>query len=192
MTGVDGAERSGGDVARLLAGSVLDVAPRLLGCLVSTEIGGILTQVSVAEVEAYAGPDDPASHAFRGRTSRNAPMFEAAGTLYVYRSYGLHWCMNIVVGDEGEPHAVLLRGGIPTIGRDEMIMRRGRTDHIADGPGKLCQALAVTGDHTGTSVFDGPVRLRPGRPPTTIARTPRIGISVATNRRWRFVGSDAA
>ena len=70
--------------------------------------------------------------------------------------------------------------------------RARREVDLCSGPGKLCQALAVTGDHTGTSVFDGPVRLRPGRPPTTIARTPRIGISVATNRRWRFVGSDAA
>ena len=98
-------------VEELLAGSVFDVARRLLGCRIRSVVDGATTEVALTEVEAYAGADDPASHAFRGQTARNGSMFGPAGTLYVYRSYGLHWCMNIVVGPPDLPHAVLLRGG---------------------------------------------------------------------------------
>jgi DNA-3-methyladenine glycosylase len=143
--------------------------------------------VALTEVEAYDGTDDPASHAFRGRTPRNGSMFAAAGTLYVYRSYGVHWCMNIVCGAEGDPAAVLLRGGIALEGVDEIERRRGRSDHLADGPGKLCQALAVTGDHDGTGVVDGPVRLGERVLTGIVASTPRIGISRAVDLEWRFV-----
>jgi DNA-3-methyladenine glycosylase len=175
----------------LVAGDVVDIARRLLGDRVSTDFDGESTEVMLTEVEAYAGERDPASHAFRGRTPRNGSMFGPPGTLYVYRSYGIHWCMNLVVAETGTPHAILLRGGVPLTGRRVMEDRRGRTDHLVDGPGKLCGSLGVTGDHDGTSVLDGPVRLGPGRLPEgwQIAATPRVGISVARTQDWRFVAS---
>ncbi len=175
-------------VQSLLAGHVLDVAPRLIGMRVRTEIDGLRTEVMLTEVEAYAGAQDPASHAYRGRTARNGAMFGPPGTLYVYRSYGIHWCMNIVTGERGLPHAVLLRGGVPITGEDTMVRRRGRRDHVADGPGKLTQALGVVGDHDGTSVLDGPVRLLPGVAPAgDVTATTRVGITKAADRPWRFV-----
>lgn len=179
--------RSG--VAQLLAGPVLEVALRLIGMRIRTEFDGFVTEAMLTEVEAYAGERDPASHAYRGRTARNGAMFGPPGTLYVYRSYGIHWCMNVVTGATGLPHAVLLRSGVPVIGEDVMVRRRGRSDRLADGPGKLTQALGVVGDHDGTSVLDGPVRLLPGTTPpgATILTTPRIGITKAADRPWRFV-----
>jgi DNA-3-methyladenine glycosylase len=175
--------------AQLLEGSVFDVAQRLLGARIRTSFAGRLTEVALTEVEAYAGGDDPASHAYRGRTARNAAMFEAPGTLYVYRSYGIHWCMNVVVGEPGLPHAVLLRGGTVTQGLGIVEQRRGRRDHLADGPGKLCQALGVTNEHNGTSTLDGPVQLIPGHLPdgARIVATPRVGISKAVEEPWRYV-----
>ena len=180
---------SGAAIERLLNGDVLDAARGLLGLRLHTAFGGVVTEVMVTEVEAYAGDMDPASHAYRGRSKRNASMFETPGTLYVYRAYGIHWCMNVVVREEGVPHAVLLRGGHPVAGVDEMVRRRRREDHLADGPGKLTQALAVTGDHDGTSVLVGPVVLLPGDLPdaAVIETTPRVGISKAADRMWRFV-----
>ena len=179
----------GEPVDDLITGSVFDVARRLLGGRVRTEFGGAVTEVALTEVEAYAGADDPASHAYRGRTARNGAMFGPPGTLYVYRSYGLHWCMNIVVGDIDLPHAVLLRGGAVTEGLGTIENRRGRIDHLTDGPGKLCEALGVTGGHDGTSVLDGPVRLLPGTLAErhTVLATPRVGISKAVDEPWRFV-----
>lgn len=173
-------------IADLLSGDVLTAARGLLGWRIRTEFGEP-TEVVLNEVEAYAGLDDPASHAYNGETKRNRAMFGPAGTLYVYRSYGIHWCMNIVVGEPGIPHAVLLRGGVPVVGEQTMVRRRGRDDHVADGPGKLTQALGVTGDHDGSSVVDGPVRLLPGKPAEAISTTPRIGITKAADRPWRFV-----
>ena len=116
-------------------------------------------------------------------------MFGPAGTLYVYRSYGIHWCMNVVVGEEGLPHAVLLRGGDPIAGRDQMVNRRGRESDLANGPGKLCQALGVTGDMDGSDLRTGPIRLgrKVGLAGRTIERTSRIGISKAVDRPWRFI-----
>ena len=179
----------GEPVGDLLTGSVFDVARRLLGVRVRTEFGGAVTEVALTEVEAYAGADDPASHAYRVRTARKGAMFGPPGTLYVYRSYGLHWCMNIVVGDIDLPHAVLLRGGAVTEGLGTIENRRGRIDHLTDGPGKLCEALGVTGGHDGTSVLDGPVRLLPGTLAErhTVLATPRVGISKAVDEPWRFV-----
>jgi DNA-3-methyladenine glycosylase len=173
----------------LLGGDVVDVAGQLLGWRLMTEFGGRTTEIVINEVEAYGGTEDSASHAYRGRTARNASMFREPGTLYVYRSYGVHWCANIVTGPEGEASAVLLRGGAPTVGVGAMERRRGRSDHLSDGPGKVCAALGITGDHDGTSVIDGPVRLIRGVPPegTTIDSGPRVGITTAINRPWRFV-----
>ncbi len=173
----------------LLSGNVWEVAQGLLGWTLQSTIGGVETAVTITETEAYAGADDPASHAFRGRTARNASMFGPAGTLYVYRSYGIHWCMNVVVGDTGLPHAVLLRGGEPVLGVEMMARRRGRERDLANGPGKLCQALGVTGDHDGADLHRVPVRLLPGPgvEGREIQRTARIGISKAVEHRWRYV-----
>lgn len=145
--------------------------------------------VTITETEAYAGVDDPASHAFRGQTARNATMFGRRGLLYVYRSYGIHWCMNVVAGGMGVAHAVLVRGGEVTEGRDVVVERRGRVDQLSNGPGKLCQALGVTGDLDGVDLRTGPVFLLagPGLGDRPIERTRRIGISKATERLWRFV-----
>ncbi len=168
---------------------MLTVAQSLLGWTLVSDVGGRSTAVTITETEAYAGADDPASHAYRGRTRRNQAMFGPAGSLYVYRSYGIHWCMNVVVGEEGLPHAVLLRAGEPSQGRNTMVGRRGRESNLTDGPGKLCQALGVTGDLDGHDLRKVPVRLRagPGLDGRSVERTPRIGISKATDRLWRFV-----
>lgn len=176
----------------LLRGNVLEIAEAVLGWTLLSTISGKRTAVTVTETEAYAGSADPASHAFRGRTPRNGSMFGPAGTLYVYRSYGIHWCMNMVVGAAGEASAVLLRGGVPTEGLPSMVDRRNRETNLVDGPGKLCQALGVNGSHDGVDLREGPVRLLPGPglEGRTIERTPRIGISKATERLWRFVAVD--
>lgn len=179
-----------GDLRSLLAGPVLDVAPRLLGMLLVSLVDGTETAVELREVEAYDGSDDPASHAFGGPTARNRSMYGEAGVLYVYRSYGVHWCCNVVTGPRGKAAAVLLRGGVPARGLEEMMRRRGRRDHLADGPGKLCAALGITGAHDGLDLLaGGTVRLLPGeeRPYVT---SPRIGISKALERPWRFLAGD--
>ena len=175
-----------------LHGPVDIVARRLLGCTVRTNFDGS-TAVRLTEVEAYGGTDDPASHAYRGRTARNGAMFEPAGTLYVYRSYGIHWCMNIVTGEPEDGQAVLLRGGDILEGQALMVRRRGRDDHLTDGPGKLTQALGVTGDHDGSHVASGPVRLEEGEPiqPHRITATPRVGITKEIERLWRFTSAEA-
>lgn len=180
---------SNSELDQLLSGEVLSVAPALLGWTLESTVDGVATSVMITETEAYAGPDDPASHAYRGMTRRNHAMFEPAGALYVYRSYGIHWCMNVVVGAAGMPHAVLLRGGEVLTGRDIMVGRRGRATDLSNGPGKLCQALGVTGHHDGSDIRTGPIRLgrNLGLSGRTIERTPRIGISKATDRHWRFI-----
>lgn len=172
-----------------LLGSADEVAPLLLGARLETRRDGVVTAVRVVEVEAYRF-DDPASHSFRGETARNRTMFGPPGRLYVYRSYGIHWCANVVTGAAGEGSAVLLRAGVPIEGADVMAARRGRGDHLADGPGKLCTALALTGGDDGADLFgDGPVRLRPGVP-LPHERTARIGISRAVDVPWRFVARE--
>jgi DNA-3-methyladenine glycosylase len=185
--------RTGDAVLHMASGEVLTAAQTLLGWIIRTEFEGSVTEVRLTETEAYAGEQDPASHAYRGETARNVTMFGPPGTLYVYRSYGIHWCMNVVVAPVGTAHAVLLRGGEPVVGGPTMEARRGRGDHLADGPGKLCQALGVSGSHDGTSLIDGPVRLLPRELPSgyRVSATPRIGISRAADRLWRFVAKPA-
>ena len=143
----------------------------------------------ITEVEAYKGSDDPASHAYRGRTGRNGSMFERPGTLYVYRSYGIHWCANVAAGPEGVGWGILFRGGEIVDGLGVARTRRGRERDLANGPGKLTQALGVDHSHDGTFLFDGssPIRLEPGEPPALLMATPRVGISRAIDRPWRFV-----
>lgn len=172
----------------LPTGSVEEIAPQLLGWTVSTCIEGLETSVRLTEVEAYA-PSDPAAHSFGGPTRRNATMFGPAGRLYVYLSYGIHWCANVVVGDETNASAVLLRSGDPVKGRPTMIDRRGRDTHLTDGPGKLCQALGIDGRFDGESLSGPRVWLEPGVAPGSYEATPRIGISKATERLWRFVAT---
>jgi DNA-3-methyladenine glycosylase len=170
-----------------LAGPVVDAARALLGRLLVSDVDGLPTAVMLAEVEAYGGADDAASHAAGGPSSRNRSMFGPAGTLYVYRAYGIHWCANVVTGPAGEASAVLLRGGMPIVGLDVMEARRGRADHLCDGPGRLAQALGVTGEHDGTSVLSGPVRIEGEPVAGVVAATPRIGVTRAAERPWRFV-----
>ena len=174
---------------RLLSGDVWSVAAGLLGWTLESSIGEGTTAVTITETEAYAGKLDPASHAFRGPTARNRSMFGPAGTANVYRSYGIHWCLNVVVGNEAVPHAVLIRGGEPTAGRAMMCERRGRDRNLTDGPGKLCAALGVTGALDGADLRRAPLRIRPGPGigERSVARTPRIGITKAADLPWRFV-----
>ncbi len=174
----------------LLAGPVQDAASGLLGRVLRSEVGGEAVEVVLVEVEAYDGADDPASHAYRGRTARNASMFAPPGTAYVYRSYGIHWCLNVATGPAGRGAAVLLRGAEVVAGADVVVRRRGRRNHLADGPGKLAQALGVTRDEVdGTSMLGGGPLTLGGPMPVdgTVLATPRIGISKATDRPWRYV-----
>lgn len=168
----------------------------MLGAVVRTSIGGESVSIRLNEVEAYRGHDDPASHAHSGRTPRNSPMYGPPGTIYIYLSYGIHWCMNFVTGREGDPQGVLLRGGAVVEGTDTVKRRRGRDDHLCDGPGKLGQALGIDGYLSGVMLNEGPVSVS-GLDTVRGAfdATPRIGISSAKDRPWRFVatgGSDLA
>lgn len=159
------------------------VAHDLIGCtLLVNGVGGV-----VVECEAYA-PDDPASHAFNGRTRRNGAMFGPPGRLYVYRSYGVHWCANLVCGPEGIAAAVLLRALEPTAGIDEMRRRRGVDDPVllCSGPGRLTQALGITGDHDGAPLDELPFRLVRSAGKGEVVRSPRIGISRAKDYPWRY------
>lgn len=167
---------------------VIFAARSLLGWRIVSDIDGSQVVAVIDEVEAYAGEEDPASHAYRGRTPRNGVMFGKPGGLYVYRSYGIHWCMNVVVGPPGIARAVLLRGVRLIEGADTAIERRGRSDHLADGPGKLTQALGVTGVMDGHRVDEVPLRIdRRELTPASIVATPRVGISKAVHNPWRFV-----
>lgn len=163
------------------------VAPRLLGSFLRSTIGGVETGVVITEVEAYT-QDDPASHSFKGPSRRNASMFSGPGTLYVYRAYGIHWCPNVVVGPVGDGSAVLVRAGVPFLGHAHMADRRGRQDHLCDGPGRLAQALGIDGRHDGLDLLavGAPVTLSAGEP--LPGRTmPRVGISKAVERPWRWL-----
>ena len=157
------------------------VAPDLIGALLLVDgTGG-----RVAETEAY-GPGDPASHGFRGRTARNAAMFGPAGHAYVYRSHGLHWCLNVVCAPPG--NAVLIRALEPVAGLDMMRERRGLSDPrlLCAGPGRLCQALGVTRALDGQPLDQAPFRIEARTEPVTIAVGPRIGITRGAGTPWRF------
>ncbi len=141
----------------------------------------------IIETEAYMS-DDPASHSFRGPTPRNVVMFGPPGHLYVYRSYGIHWCANVVTGTDGDGQAVLIRAVDPVEGADEMLRRRGRLP-LADGPGKLCQAFGLDGDDNGADLVGGaPISIvDDGRPsPANPIVGPRIGITRGADTPWRF------
>ncbi len=145
-------------------------------------VGGV-----IVETEAYS-PDDPASHAYRGPTRRNATMFGPPGHLYVYRSYGVHWCANVVCADEGTAAAVLLRALEPTDGLAEMRSRRGVEDArlLASGPGRLTQALAISAEHDGLDLAREPFALVPSERPVAVVASPRVGITRAIEQPWRY------
>ena len=169
---------------------VLEVAPTLLGAQLAA--GGVT--VRVTEVEAYAGESDPGSHAFRGRTPRTEVMFGPAGRAYVYFTYGMHWCLNVVTGPDGEAGAVLLRAGEVLDGLDAARQRRpGVPDRdLCRGPARLCRTLAVTGEYAGADLLDRGSPLRLLAPPTDpdrrLVRTgPRVGVAGAgAEPPWRF------
>lgn len=169
-----------------LLAPVETVAPRLLGAVLRH--AGVV--VRITEVEAYGGATDPASHAYRGQTPRNAVMFGPPGHLYVYFSHGLHWAGNVVCGPDGTASGCLLRAGEVIEGLELARARRGRARDrdLARGPGRLTQALGVTGAHLGSDLFGGgPVILDPAPAvPESIAVGPRVGVSVEADRLWRF------
>jgi DNA-3-methyladenine glycosylase len=163
---------------------VHEVAPDLIGVTLLVDgVGG-----RIVEVEAY-DQEDPASHGYGGRTARNEAMFGPPGHAYVYRSYGIHWCLNLVCGGEGVPEAALIRALEPTAGIDEQRRRRGAEElrALCSGPGKLCQALGITRDHDGLALDAPPFRLEPRREVPEIATGPRIGITRATELSWRYM-----
>jgi DNA-3-methyladenine glycosylase len=183
--------RGAASLARLLGGPVEAAARGLLGCRLTAN--GVT--VRLTEVEAYAGTgEDPASHAHRGRTARNAVMFGPAGYAYVYFTYGMHWCMNVVCGQSGTASAVLLRAGSIVDGVEVARSRRlaaRRDEELARGPARLCQALGIDRTAYGTNLLDGsgPVSLRPPvvRPDAAAVRSgPRVGVTGALDLPWRF------
>jgi DNA-3-methyladenine glycosylase len=162
---------------------VHEAAPDLIGVtLLIDGVGG-----RIVEVEAY-DPEDPASHGFRGETPRTRAMFGPPGHAYVYRSYGIHWCLNLVCDEPGRAEAVLVRALEPTHGLGAMRARRGMeaARMLCSGPGKLCQALGVTREHDGLPLDEPPFELlaRDGTP--EIATGPRIGITQAAELAWRY------
>jgi DNA-3-methyladenine glycosylase len=164
--------------------SVHEVAPDLIGVTLLVDgVGG-----RIVEVEAY-DQEDPASHGHRGRTVRNAAMFGPSGHAYVYRSYGVHWCLNLVCGEDGVPEAVLIRALEPTSGLDLQRRRRGVEDvrALCSGPGKLCQALGITREHDGLALDVPPFELLEREEVPEIVTGPRIGITRATELSWRYM-----
>jgi DNA-3-methyladenine glycosylase len=165
------------------ARSVHEVAPELIGATLLVDgVGG-----RIVEVEAY-DQGDPASHSFRGRTARTAAMFGPPGHAYVYRSYGIHWCLNLVCAEEGRAEAALVRALEPTRELDVMRARR-RLEPARDlcsGPGKLCQALGITRVHDGLALDEPPFELRAREEESAVAVGVRIGITRAVEQPWRY------
>ena len=171
------------DLTPFFARSVHVVAPELIGAELYVDgVGGV-----IVEVEAY-DHEDPAAHGFRGRTERNASMFLPGGVAYVYRSYGIHWCLNAVCEGEGVASAVLIRALEPTQGLEAMRARRtvGEPRLLCSGPGRLCQALGVTREHDGLPLERPPFELRERRDEPELVVGPRIGITKAADRPWRY------
>jgi DNA-3-methyladenine glycosylase len=176
------------DLENLLAGPVLEVAPRLLGAVLRHQ----QVAVRITEVEAYDGLADPGSHAAHGRTARNAVMFGPPARLYVYFTYGMHHCCNVVCGPSGTAAAVLLRAGEVVDGLDVARARRrsARADRdLARGPARLCRALDLDRTHDGADLRSGAVTLVPAVEEVSsqaIRTGPRVGLRRAADRPWRF------
>ncbi|QNE78177.1 DNA-3-methyladenine glycosylase [Streptomyces finlayi] len=178
--------------ADFLAHPAEEVAPKLLGSVLTCKAPEGAVSIAITETEAYSGTADPASHAYRGRTARNATMFGPAGHLYVYRSHGLHWCANVVTGTDGIASGVLIRAGRVVEGEDLARERRGErveSPRLARGPGNLGQALGITAEHNGADLLAGTsVMLSQGEPvPAALIRVgPRVGVSRAHDWQHRF------
>ena len=173
-----------------------EVARRLLGQILVSELGGHRTAGRIVETEAYVGPEDPACHGYRGRrTRRNASLFERPGIAYVYFTYGMHWCLNAVTEREGFPAAVLIRALEPLEGVPIMRRRRRRNaaPDLCSGPAKLCQALGVSGNMDGMPLTGGRLRIERNRARQryAIIATPRVGIRHAVDWPLRFLIKDS-
>ena len=190
----------------------VEVAPDLLGCVLEHETADGLVAAELTEVEAYAGRSDPASHAYRGKTARNAVMFGPPGRAYVYFTYGMHFCVNVVcLGEEGSASAVLLRAGRVVAGEELARVRRTRGTtaiaprDLARGPARLCQALGIDRSQNGADMVSAgsPLRMLSGAgnparsavltpgdglpaTPSRIVTGPRVGVSSAAEIPWRF------
>lgn len=195
---VAGAHETDAVAPRWMTGPVDEIAPRFLGGILTSTVDDLCVSVRITEVEAYAGEgEDPGSHAFRGRTPRNATMFGPPGHLYVYFTYGMHWCANVVTGPPGSASAVLLRAGEVVEGVVVARERRprSRSDRdLARGPARLAAALGLTGEQDGVDLGDRTSRVRlalPRRPLPVGAVTPRTGVSGSGSPTpWRFAADD--
>jgi DNA-3-methyladenine glycosylase len=175
----------------------LKVAKDLLGKILVRRHRGAVLAGRIVEVEAYLAHKDPASHAYRGLTPRNAVMFGPAGHMYVYFTYGMHFCSNVVTEGEGTPGAVLLRAIDPLLGVGTMVRRRQSSSaakishrNLSDGPAKLCQAMGIGRKQNGADLCGDEIWISDGHLDLTrmkIERTPRIGISTGKDKLWRFV-----
>jgi DNA-3-methyladenine glycosylase len=181
----------------VLARDPREVAPELLGKVLAHDTPEGRRSGRIVEVEAYCGPIDPGAHTYRGRTSRNATMFGPAGLLYVYFTYGMHWCVNVVCGDEDEGVAVLIRALAPIEGVEAMRRARGpaarRERDLCSGPAKLSQALGLHGEHDGVNLLgDSAVGLwNDGTPPPpSPVQATRIGLSAGADHPWRWYVAD--
>jgi DNA-3-methyladenine glycosylase len=176
-----------------LSSSATEVAPQLLGCILERVVDNTLLRVRIVEVEAY-DETDVASHSFNGETHRTSVMFGEAGHLYVYFTYGMHYCCNIVTGKKGSGEAVLIRAVEPIEGVEIMQSLRGNKtgSDLTNGPAKTCQALAITSELNGHEISSPPLTLLPAtlNPDETIIQTTRIGLSKAKDTPWRFYIKD--
>lgn len=180
-------------MTNVLTGDVTKVARSLLGCYLVRTINGKEMVAQIVETEGYH-QSDAASHSFRGKTKRNAVMFDRAGLAYVYFTYGMHYCFNVVVGKTGEASAVLVRATEPIEGLDTMrLFRPGKEGPaISNGPAKLCQAMKIDTSLNGHDLSQPPLQLiiKPPLKPQAITATTRIGISKETQKPWRFYITD--
>lgn len=180
------------------ARSVLKVAQECLGKLLVHELGGVTLVARIVEVEAYRGPRDRAAHSYQGRrTERTEVMFGQAGFAYVFFVYGMHHQFNVVAGNVGEPHAVLVRAVEPLQGHASMAARRKHPKDVrllTNGPGKLCRALGIDRRHNGIDLCRPPLYLAEGPPPRVIERSARIGVDYAgqwAKRPWRWFDAES-
>lgn len=168
----------------------VELAPALLGRVLVRLTPDGRTAGRIVETEAYPGPEDPASHAAAriGRTRRNEPLFGPAGTAYIHRNYGIHWCFNVVAAAEGKPEGVLVRAVEPLDGEALMRRRRGGRPELTNGPGRLGAAFALGPDLQGHRLDRAPLWIEPGEPVPdgAMVSTARVGIRRATDRPWRW------
>jgi DNA-3-methyladenine glycosylase len=166
-----------------------DVARELLGCLLVRRIGRRTLSGRIVEVEAYRGSDDPASHSYRGETKRSSIMFGEPGHVYVFFSYGFHWCLNFTTEEEGQPGAVLIRALEPVEGIEEMASNRGVSEvgRLTDGPGKLTKALSIDGGFNGEDLVKSRrLYVLNREEPVRVGASARIGISRGREQQWRY------